>query len=123
MPKCQAHTSKGKACGQPAISGATVCRIHGGSAPQVRDAARRRILALVDPALGVLAQATRPRKTENWEPTAQEIKAATDILDRAGLKEPEKLEVSGNIEVLTVAETLRRRRAARLKEQGDASGI
>jgi len=123
MSVCTAKTSAGRPCKAQALSGATVCIKHGGSAPQVRDAARRRILALVDPALGVLAQATRPRKTENWEPTAQEIKAATDILDRAGLKEPEKLEVSGNIEVLTVAETLRRRRAARLKEQGDASGI
>lgn len=85
----------------------------------MRDAARRRIMALVDPALGVLARAVRKRSVRDWEPSAQDIKAATDILDRAGLKEPEKLEVSGNIEVFTVAQTLRARRAARLAKEED----
>jgi hypothetical protein len=30
-------------CGQPAVEGSSVCRYHGGSAPQVLEAARRRI--------------------------------------------------------------------------------
>lgn len=36
--------SRGQRCTQPAIAGGTVCRFHGGSAPQVRDAAERRQL-------------------------------------------------------------------------------
>jgi hypothetical protein len=62
--------------------------VHGGSAPQVIAAARRRLLLLIDPALGVLAQAVRVRTKANakyWEPSAQEISAAREVLNRAGL--------------------------------------
>lgn len=34
----------GQPCRQPAIKGCTVCRMHGGSAKQVREAAKRRVL-------------------------------------------------------------------------------
>lgn len=41
--KCTARTkSTGKQCGQWAIQGGTVCRTHGGMAPQVKAAANRR---------------------------------------------------------------------------------
>lgn len=41
---CAAKSSKtGKPCGNPPMHGATVCRMHGGSAPQVRSAAERRL--------------------------------------------------------------------------------
>lgn len=41
--KCHATSlSTGKDCGNNAITGARVCRMHGGSAKQVRDAAARR---------------------------------------------------------------------------------
>ena len=40
--KCHAHTSRGKPCGNAPMNGATVCRVHGGTAPQVRRAAARR---------------------------------------------------------------------------------
>jgi hypothetical protein len=63
------------------IAGATVCRVHGGAAPQVKEAAGRRLLALVDPALVTLARAVKGK----GRPTAVEISAARDILDRAGL--------------------------------------
>lgn len=42
-PTCSASTTSGKPCTQPAIKGADVCRMHGGSAPQVRRAAARRV--------------------------------------------------------------------------------
>jgi hypothetical protein len=42
---CRATTSGGKPCKGPAIRGADVCRMHGGSAPQVREAAARRLAA------------------------------------------------------------------------------
>ena len=88
MGLCSANRTNGTPCRKAAIAGGTVCPTHGGSAPQVKEAARLRILALVDPALGVLARAVRPRKAVKgrpWEPTSQEISAAKDILDRAGL--------------------------------------
>lgn len=88
MSVCTAKRSNGQPCRGQAIRGARVCRVHGGSAPQVIEAARRRLLALIDPALGVLAQAVRVRSkatSKLWEPSAQEIAAAREVLNRAGL--------------------------------------
>jgi hypothetical protein len=39
--QCEAHRRDGARCTAPAIEGHHVCRVHGGSAPQVRRAARR----------------------------------------------------------------------------------
>ena len=39
---CSAHTRAGLPCGNAPMSGQEVCRMHGGSAPQVREAAERR---------------------------------------------------------------------------------
>ncbi len=41
--RCSATRRDGTPCQAPAVKGATVCRMHGGSAPQVRAAARRRV--------------------------------------------------------------------------------
>lgn len=41
--QCTAHARSGNPCRQPAVAGATVCRFHGGGAPQVRAAAARRL--------------------------------------------------------------------------------
>lgn len=43
--RCHACTRIGRQCKAKAIEGGFVCRVHGGSAPQVRLAARRRVLA------------------------------------------------------------------------------
>lgn len=45
--RCRARTSSGEPCKRPPILGAEVCGSHGGRAPQVREAAGRR-LALVE---------------------------------------------------------------------------
>ena len=85
---CTAKRADGKPCRAQAIKGGSVCRTHGGAAPQVREAARARLLSLVDPALGVLARAVRPRDPEsNWEPNATELRAVAEILTRAGIGE------------------------------------
>jgi len=47
--ECTPHRRDGLRCKGPPIRGATVCRLHGRSAPQVRDAARKWILATADP--------------------------------------------------------------------------
>lgn len=39
--RCSAHRRDGEQCGAKAIKGGTVCRVHGGSAPQVRRNAGR----------------------------------------------------------------------------------
>lgn len=45
-PRCTAKSSRtGQRCRQRPMAGGTVCRTHGGSAPQVRAAAERRLLA------------------------------------------------------------------------------
>jgi len=41
--RCTAHRTDGTPCGAWAIRGGYVCRMHGGSAPQVKAAARRRL--------------------------------------------------------------------------------
>ena len=41
--KCSGHTGAGRQCRKRPINGATVCRTHGGSAPQVIAAAQRRL--------------------------------------------------------------------------------
>lgn len=42
--RCTAHTRAGNPCGQKPMAGQTVCRMHGGSAPQSLEAAQRRQL-------------------------------------------------------------------------------
>lgn len=76
---CTAHTSSGEQCRAPAMNGQRVCRIHGGSTPQARASAKLRILAQVDPALEKLAY-----EMEHAEKSADRIRAADSILDRAG---------------------------------------
>jgi hypothetical protein len=88
LAQCKAHSSRsGKRCNRSAIAGATVCATHGGSAPQVRKAAALRVIALIDPALANLAS---DLKSKN--PTIRQ-KATFDVLDRAGLKAVDKLQL------------------------------
>lgn len=50
-PVCAARSSRtGRPCQKPPIKGGTVCRTHGGSAPQVRRKAAERLADLIDPA-------------------------------------------------------------------------
>ena len=88
-PRCSAHRTNGEPCHKWPIRGGRVCRNHGGAAKHVQDAARRRIAALVDPALGVLDHAMRRKKTDLGEA----VRAARDILDRAGFKPGEQLDI------------------------------
>jgi hypothetical protein len=72
------------------MDGQKVCRVHGGSAPQTIAAAKLRLAALVDPAIGVLAYAMK-QKAKHL-PSA--ITAARDALDRAGHKPKDVIEIS-----------------------------
>lgn len=78
--QCTARTRQGNRCRQRPILGATVCRMHGGAAPQVKRAAQLRLLELISPAIATLARemATAPF-------SADRQRAANSILDRAGV--------------------------------------
>ena len=83
--KCTAHKStNGEPCGNWAIKGGTVCRYHGGSAPQVKAAAdrrwRERLDAMIDPALDRLEALSESAATE-----AVKLRATDSILTRAGV--------------------------------------
>lgn len=87
--RCTAHRSDGKRCNAYAIRGGTICRVHGGSAPQVRAKARERLLGAVDEILGELLRLAKAAESESVR-----VAAIKDILDRAGFKPSERIEIS-----------------------------
>lgn len=89
--RCTATANRtGKRCGAPAIKGGTVCRMHGGSLPQVKAKAKERLLALVDPALAALHEVlTNPKADDSTK-----VRAALGILDRTGHGPGAKLEIA-----------------------------
>ena len=87
---CNAPRRDGEPCNAPAITNGPVCFKHGGNLPVVKAAAARRALEeLVDPALVKLTDLIADTDT----PHAVLLAAIRDILDRAGLAAPKKLEV------------------------------
>src|SRR6185503_18633156 len=54
--RCTATNRRQLRCERPAIPGGTVCRYHGGAAPQVQLAALERLRQLQDPAIVRLAE-------------------------------------------------------------------
>ncbi|AWY05344.1 hypothetical protein QC999_gp19 [Microbacterium phage Cressida] len=78
--QCTAKTRQGGRCRNAPIEGGTVCRMHGGSAPQVKRRAALRLLELVDPAVATLA-----REMATATKSADRQRAANSILDRAGV--------------------------------------
>ena len=85
---CSAHSRTGKPCKYPSIPGGTVCRFHGGGAPQVQQAARVRLAALVDPSIDRLAKLVQEKSP------SVALGAVKDVLDRNGLKTPDQLQIT-----------------------------
>lgn len=54
--KCKGRNRFGEPCGNYPIEGAVVCRVHGGSAPQVKRKAQERIAMAQDDAASLLVQ-------------------------------------------------------------------
>lgn len=86
--KCTATNRQGKRCGKHAIPGGTVCRMHGGAAPQVKAAALARLMALQHPAIDRLEKLIHQ---DEYPSTA--FAAARDILDRTMGKAHESVSV------------------------------
>ncbi|KKN01833.1 hypothetical protein LCGC14_1123690 [marine sediment metagenome] len=86
--RCTAKISSGKRrCRKPAILGGTVCETHGGSAPQVKAAAARRLVELVQPAIAALDKALGSDDINAL------IRAAQVVLDRTGHGPTSKVEI------------------------------
>ncbi len=87
--RCSARKTNGQPCTKWPIRGGSVCDTHGGSAPQVKRAARRRLAELVDPSIGVL----HALLTAVEQHPTQALTAARDVLDRTGHKATEQLDI------------------------------
>ena len=86
--RCTARSKRsGQRCKRRPIPGGTVCRMHGGAAPQVKLAAKDRLAALVDPAIDALQRALDHKDIN------AAVRAAKDLLDRAGLAAPKQMQV------------------------------
>lgn len=90
LPRRCAATSRrsGEQCKNAPIPGGTVCKFHGGSAPQTKRKAALRLASLVDPAIGTLA-----REMVKAERSSDRQRAANSILDRAGISRSQDVEL------------------------------
>lgn len=84
---CTARRRDGTQCTNFAINGAKVCRMHGGSAPQVRAAAQVRILMASDTAVAKLV------KLLSSKDERVVLAAAKDLADRANLAGTQNVEI------------------------------
>lgn len=96
-PRCTATNRQGKRCGRFPIPGGTVCRMHGGAAPQVKLKAQERLAAYQDRAIDRLF--TLVEQT-SFPSTA--FAAVRDVLDRTMGKPAEQVAVqhSGGIKIV-----------------------
>lgn len=93
--RCKATNRKGQRCGKPHIPGGTVCRMHGGAAPQVKQAAMARLMALQQPAITRIGQLIE----QTAFPTVS-YAASRDVLDRTMGKPAETVAVDHSGEVI-----------------------
>ena len=87
--QCRATNRQGTRCGRAAIIGGTVCNLHGGKTPVAIVNAHTRIQEMVDAALAALRYIVE----DDSIPPAVRLNAARDIMDRAGYKPPQVVEV------------------------------
>ena len=86
---CTARSKRtGKQCNGIAIQGGHVCRMHGGSASQVKEAAMARLLKLQHPAIDRMAQLI-----DQTEFPTVSYAASRDVLDRTLGKPTESVAV------------------------------
>lgn len=90
--QCTARKKDGTPCKRPPIKGGTVCMSHGGAAPQVRRKANERLLQGVPKMLTELKRLA----TDESMPANVRLAAVRDWLDRAGVGEAMKAELTVN---------------------------
>ena len=119
--KCTAKSSRtGLPCQKSPIKGGTVCRTHGGSAPQVKQAAEKRLEELRPAAIRYLDWLVSQREY----PSAG-LGAAKDILDRNDGRPHESVDmnVTGQIDVVEVLRQRHARSAKSLEEMGPSPTV
>lgn len=79
--RCRGHNKDGSQCKASPLRGATVCRMHGGAAPQVRKKAAERLEQAADR----MAQQLLAIAEDKGLPAPVRLAAIRDALDRAGL--------------------------------------
>jgi len=87
---CSARKKDGTPCRRSPINGASVCRAHGGAAPQVVAAARRRLMEGSNQMAVLLMRIAEDDAT----PPAVRLGAIRDVLDRAGVTSKTEIEVT-----------------------------
>ncbi len=89
--RCTAKSKRSqKQCNNPAIMGATVCRMHGGSSPQVLASARERLMALQPLAIQTIHNLLNREEF----PTVQ-LGAAREVFDRTEGKPAQAVALTG----------------------------
>lgn len=87
--RCTARRHNGQPCRRYAARGATVCRTHGGAAPQVQAAAKRRLQQATD----ALAAQLLNIALDDGAPESVRLAAIRDALDRGGVTAKAEVEV------------------------------
>lgn len=80
---CTATKSDGEPCGNYAIKGGFVCVTHGGNLDNVREAARKRLLSLVAPAISAVEDILSDKATS----ASDRLRASNMVLNRTGFSE------------------------------------
>jgi hypothetical protein len=99
--KCNAHGQHTKRpCGRWAMKGQTVCSTHGGKSPQAMKNAKR-LMEIADMRLRGLTVRAVDKLEELLDAESEPVMlgAAKDVLDRGGLKAPDRVEVAASITV------------------------
>lgn len=94
-PQCTATSrGSGKRCKLPAIKGGTVCRRHGGSAPQVKRAARERFNDLVDPMINITEKMMKDAE-EGKLSVQEQLALVKFVADRTGFVPGKTVNIDG----------------------------
>lgn len=87
--QCTAHKRNGDRCNNPPVRGTSVCRMHGGSAPQVKAKANQRLVDMIMPAMRELRRVIDSKTASD----ADKLKAVNMILNRTGYNERQTIEL------------------------------
>lgn len=105
--RCVAHKRDGERCKNASIKGGTVCRYHGGSAPQVQRSARERFNDLVDPMINI-AHDIAKEATEGKLSASDRIAFMKFVADRTGFVPGKQVNIDGKAKwEIAIAEIIR----------------
>lgn len=92
--RCVGHKRDGERCKNASIKGGTVCRYHGGAAPQVQRSARERFNDLIDPMINI-ARDIAKEAAEGKLSASDRIAFMKFVADRTGFVPGKQVNVDG----------------------------